>query len=107
MERIDILILFRRILRILHRPVGTPQEPLLMLLDVRMVGRRLKRDVERDFDSVPIGRFDEMPEVGERSELPMNRFVAAFVGSDGPRTADILRSGVDDVVASLAKFLSD
>ena len=107
MERIDILILFRRVLGVLHRPVGTLQKPLLMFLDVRMVGRRLKRDVERDFDSVAMGRFDEMPEIGERSELRMNRFVAAFVRSDGPRTADILRTGVDDVVASLAKFLSD
>ena len=59
MERIDILILFRRVLGVLDRPVGTLQKPLLMFLDVRMVGRRLKRDVERDFDSVAMGRFDE------------------------------------------------
>ena len=37
-QRVNVLILFRWILGILNRAVGTLNEPLGMLLDVRMVG---------------------------------------------------------------------
>ena len=37
------------------RAVGPPAEPLRMLLHVRMIGRALERDVERDLDAVRRG----------------------------------------------------
>ena len=47
-DRVDVLVLFGRILGVLDRPVGPMPEPLGMSLHVRVIGRALKRDVERD-----------------------------------------------------------
>ena len=50
-ERIDVLILLRRILGVLDAAVGSMPEPGRMLVHVRMVRRALERDVERDLDA--------------------------------------------------------
>jgi hypothetical protein len=50
-ERIDVFVFLRRILGELQRAVRTLPEPLGMSADVRMVGRALQRDVERDVDA--------------------------------------------------------
>src|SRR6185295_3267543 len=47
-ERVDVLVLLRRVFRVLHRAVGPRAEPLRMLAHVRMVGRALEGDIERD-----------------------------------------------------------
>ena len=44
-EGIDVLILFRRILGILHRAIGTPAEPVGVLPDVGMIRRTLQSDI--------------------------------------------------------------
>jgi hypothetical protein len=50
-ERVDVLILFGRILGILHAAVGTVLEPERMGLDIGMVRRALKCEVESDLDA--------------------------------------------------------
>src|SRR5205814_674353 len=50
-ERIDVLVLLRRVLGVLHAAVGPPAEPARMLLDVGVVGRALEGDVEGEIDS--------------------------------------------------------
>src|SRR6185436_1821988 len=47
-ERVDVLVLLRRVLRILDAAVRPVPEPFRMLGHVRMVGRALKGNVERD-----------------------------------------------------------
>ena len=49
-ERIDVLILLRRVLRILHRAIGANAKPVLMFLHVGMVGRTLIGQVESYFE---------------------------------------------------------
>ncbi len=50
-EGVDVLVLFRRVLRVLHAPVGAVLEPLRVGRDIGVVGRTLERDVERDLDA--------------------------------------------------------
>src|ERR1700761_2968574 len=45
-ERVNILILLRRIFRVLHRSVRPLAEPFAMLFDVWMIGRALKCDIK-------------------------------------------------------------
>src|SRR5678816_3377557 len=44
-QRKDVLILFRRVLRVLHGSVRPDAKPLTMLLHVGMIRRALKSDV--------------------------------------------------------------
>ena len=52
-DRVDVLVLLGRVLRVLDGAVRAPVEPLRMLADVGVVGRALKRVVERDLDAAP------------------------------------------------------
>jgi hypothetical protein len=45
---------------------------------------------------------DERAEVRQRAELRVDRVVPALLGADRPRRADVLRAGLDGVVAALA-----
>ena len=67
-ERVDVLVLLRRVLRVLDRAVGPMLEPLRVLADPGMIGRRLERDVERDLESEVARGGDEAIEVVERAE---------------------------------------
>ena len=49
--RINVLILFRRVLRVFDRAVRPFVEPLGMFLDVRMIRRAINREIEGDFHS--------------------------------------------------------
>ena len=49
--RINVFVFFRRVLRVFDRAVGPFVEPLRMLLDVRMIGRAIDREIEGDFHS--------------------------------------------------------
>ena len=102
-QRIDILILLRRILGILYRAVRTLAEPFRMLAHVGMIRRALKRDIERDLESVLFGFGHEPPEIFQRAEFGMNGLVTAFRRSDGPRTADISRLRLYRIVLSFPK----
>src|SRR4029077_13367543 len=62
-ERIDVLIFFRRILGVLNRSVRPLAEPFRMLMCIRMVGRTLERDVQRDFQAVFRRGGEKVPEV--------------------------------------------
>src|SRR5688572_17131608 len=67
-ERVDVLVFLRWILRVLDRSVGTMPEPLRVLADPRMIGRGLESDVERDVEA-EVGRgIDESIEVLQRAE---------------------------------------
>src|SRR5438105_13166036 len=47
-ERVDVLVFFGRVLGILDGAIGPLLEPLRVLAHIRMVGRALERDVQRN-----------------------------------------------------------
>src|SRR5712692_547026 len=100
MERVDILIFLRRILGVLNTSIGTRQKKLRMLADIRMVGRGLKRDVERDLDPMLRRDRDELLEVVDRAKVGVNGFVPAGFSADRPRRSDVPLVGADLVVLS-------
>src|SRR5205085_4560341 len=53
---INVFVLFWRVLRVFDRAVGAFVEPIGMLLDVRMIGRAIDREIESDFHS-PLSHF--------------------------------------------------
>ena len=65
-----------------------------MLLDPRVVGRALDREVERDLQAVRVGGVDQPVEVVEGAELGVERVVAAFLAADGIGAARVVRPGV-------------
>ncbi len=80
----DVLIALRRVLRVLHRAVGPPREPLGVLLEPRVVGRALHGEVERDLEAELAGASDEAVEVVEGSEIGMHGLVATLGPADRP-----------------------
>ena len=88
-ERIDVLIFLGRIFRILDRAIGPLAKPFGMLAHIRMIGRALKRDIQRQLDPCfSAARTSEL-KIVERSKLRMNRLVAALFAADSPRAADV------------------
>src|SRR6266446_10510265 len=106
-ERKNILVFFRGIFRVLDCAVRASAKPLSMLFSVGMVHGALERNVNRDFESVTFGCGHEMPEIFQRSQLWMNRFVPPLFGPDGPWAADIIRLRGDRIVFPLPECVSD
>ena len=71
-QRVDVLVLLGRVLRVLDRAVRPVVEPLGVLAHVRVVGRALERVVQRDLDPV-------LP--GARARAPGNRRGCPSAGS--------------------------
>ena len=69
-----------------------------------MVGRYLERDVQRHGKTKLLGFRHKMPEILNRSQLAVNRFVSALRGTDGPRAAAVARLRLSRVVPSLAEL---
>jgi len=100
-ERIDVLVLLRRVLGVLDRPVGPGLEPGRVLLDPRVIRRGLERDVERDLELPGARRGDQVIEVVERPERGVDAGVAALGAADRPRAARIVGPGDRGVVRPL------
>ena len=78
-EGINVLIFLGRILRVLNRAVGPLLEPVLVLLHVGMIGRRLERNVQRDGQIRARFAFaTKLLKSVHRAQIRMNRFVPAF-----------------------------
>ena len=88
------------LLGVLDGPVRPVLEPLRVLAHVGMVGRALERDVERDLDPCGACRRHQMAEVLEGAEVGVHGLVAAQLGADRPGAAEIVRLGLDGVVAA-------
>ena len=101
-DRVDVLVLLRRVLRVGDRAVGAHGEPLRVRLDPRVVGRALQREVERDLHAEVVRARDERVEVVHRAQLGVDRVVPALGRPDRPRRADVAWPRVHGVVATLA-----
>ena len=73
-----------------------------MLLQPRMVGRALHRDVERDLHLVLTADFDEVAKVLQRAELRMHGIMPAFLAADRIEAAGIVRTGIERIVLAFA-----
>src|SRR5205823_6465980 len=102
-QRIDVLILFWRILGVRNRAVRALMKPIRVLLDPRVIGRALEREVEGDLHLSRARRRDQAVEVLEGAELRLDRVVAALLVADRPRTARVIRLGRECVVLALAE----
>src|SRR5439155_15553415 len=107
-ERVDVLVLLARVLRVLDGPVGAMLEPLRVRLRPGVIGRALERDVQGDLDAELVARGgDEMFEVLDRPELRMHGRVAALTRSDRPRAAGVALPRRRHVVLPLAVRVPD
>src|SRR6185437_2395988 len=106
-ERIDVLVLLRRVLGILHRAVGALQEPLRMLPDVRVIGRALEGDIQRDLQAQSAGAGEQSAEVFESAEARMHGLVSALTAADRPWASRVAGGGADAGVGALALDLAE
>src|SRR6185437_16985391 len=90
-KRINILIFFGRIFRVLDGTVGALDEPVWMFRDPGMVGRALERYVKCELHIVRASNGDQMFEVSRSAKLLMNRSVATIFGADSPWAAGVAR----------------
>src|SRR5207237_4129845 len=67
-ERINILIPLRGILRVLDRAVRPMAEPFRMLANPRMIGGALPCEIERDFEAEAFGFLRERVKSFQRAE---------------------------------------
>ncbi len=110
-ERVDVLVLLRRVLGVADRAVGAVAEPLRVLVDPRVVGRGLEGDVERDGEAQALRFGGEALERLHPAEFVGNVGVAALDGAaagalheaaDGPRAAGFAFAGHERAVLALA-----
>ena len=107
-DRVDVLVLLRWVLRVLDGAVGPVLEPLGVRLHPRVVGRALEGDVEGHLDPVlRSGRLDEVIEVLDCPQVGVHRRVAALAGADRPRAPGVVLSCGRGVVLSLAVGVPD
>ena len=84
-DRVDVLVLLRRVLGVRDRAVGPVVEPLGVLADPGVIGRALERVVERDLHAEVAGRLHEGVEVVEGAELGVEGSIRAMAA--GLKTA--------------------
>src|SRR5262249_61565488 len=93
-ERVDVLVLLRRVLRVSDRPVGPGGEPFRVPPDPGVIRRGLQRKIERDLEPELTGPADERVEVGEGAEFGVDRVVTAVRRAGRPRPARVARTRV-------------
>jgi hypothetical protein len=84
-QRIDVLVLLRRVLGVGDGPVGQFGEPVPMLAGPRVVGSALQRQIKGDLQPVPACGVDEGVEIGDGAQIGMHRVVATGCAADRPR----------------------
>ena len=66
-ERVDVLVSFRRVLGVLNRAVGAFVEPFRVLDHVRVIGRTIDREIERERHPAPADLLFQPGEIFERA----------------------------------------
>ena len=93
-DRVDVLVLLRRVLGVGDGAVGPRGEPLGVVLGPGVVGRRLQRQVEGHLEAELAGARHERVEVVEAAEVGVDRVVPAVLGPDRPGRAGVVGPGV-------------
>ena len=102
-ERVDVLVLFRRVLGIGDGPVGPVVEPLGVLRDPGVVRRALQRIVEGHFDPVVRRGLHQEVEVVEVAEVRVDGRMATLLRADRPRAARIPLFGRQRIIFPFAE----
>ncbi|SIL83543.1 Uncharacterised protein [Mycobacteroides abscessus subsp. abscessus] len=84
-QRVDVLVLLRRVLRVGDGPVGKLGEPLGMRAHPRVIGCALQCEVQRNLQTQLQCGGDEPIEVLEGAELGMDGVVTTGDAADRPR----------------------
>ena len=106
-QRVDVLVLLRRVLRIRDRAVGQLGEPLPVAGGPRMVRCALQCKIQRHLHAEIGGGGDEGVEVGDHAEFGVHGVVAPLRAADRPRRADVTVVGGHGVVGAFAMHGSD
>ena len=106
-NRIDILILLRRIFCICNRSIGTRCKEFRMFCGPWMVRGCLESKVHRYFKAILLCSLYEVLKVRHSAECRVNCIVATFFIADCPRNTRVAGSRCQGVVLSLAKLCSD
>ncbi len=106
-ERVDVLVFFRRILRIGDGAVALHGEPFRVLLRPRVVRCALQGEVESDLHTQCPGLGDELVEVLDRAQRRVDGIVATALAADRPGRAGIVGTRDEGVVRALAVDLPD
>src|SRR5688572_9442948 len=72
-----------------------------MLPYIRMVRRALEGDIERYLEVELRGALHQRAEIVQRSQLGMDRFMAALFGTNRPRASDIVRVRCEGAILAL------
>ena len=91
-DRVDVLVLLRRVLGVGDRAVGAGGEELRVRLDPRVVRGHLQGEVEGDLEAEPVGAGHERVEVLEGAEVGVHGVVAAVLRADRPRRPGVGRA---------------
>jgi hypothetical protein len=106
-DRIDVLILLRRVLRVGDAAVGPDGEPFRMIFDPRMIRGAGDREIEGHLQAQRLRLGDETVERLEVAQVRMDRVVTSLGTADGVDRAGIVGTRVEGVVATLAERLPD
>ena len=106
-QRVDVLVLLRRVLGVGDGAVAAGGEPLGVGRHPRVVGGALEREVHGDLEAEPPGLRDEGVEVLEGAEVGVDGVVPAVGGADRVGAAGVLGPGVEGVVRALLGCLPD
>src|SRR5215471_15336711 len=106
-EGINVFILLRGILRVLHGAIRALPEPLRVLLHIGMIGGALKGNIERYLYAILLGFGEQAPKIVEAPELWMNGHMAARGRSNGPGAAWITGGSHGGIVLALAVELAN
>src|SRR4029453_9716994 len=101
-DRIDVLVLLRRILCVRDCAVGALGEPLRGLGDPRMIRRGLECEVQCNLEPKRLGFGDESVEGVKVAEVRMDGVVSAFFGADRPGRPWVGWGRRERIVRSLA-----
>ena len=78
-DRVDVLIFFRRVFSVLDSSVRPPVEPLGVLFHIGVVRTALKRDIQSYLDTVLRCLRNQLLKIIHGAKLRVDSFVAALV----------------------------
>jgi hypothetical protein len=111
-QRINILVFLWRILGVFDRSIRALKEPLGMIANVRMIGRAIDGEVQRDLHSPLLDLANQPLEILERSKFRRHILMATAVDAltivaDGIGNTRLTRLTCHRVVASFARCLAN
>ncbi len=106
-DGIDVLVLFRRVLSILDRPVGSDDKPFRMLLHIGMVRGTLKGNIQGNLQPQLLRFGHKKGEILFSPQVGMKCLVPSLFAADRPRRTGVLLPRCKGVVLSFPKGTAD